>query len=199
MCSHPDVNGPAASPASPALPTDLAAAHAMILTERQARIEAQAAHWFLSLADARSKIEAWRRQYNEGRPHTALGWLAPQEFALAVAQKAAERSPKAHPPAGPKSRERQKPKHSHNGRRRKPGGRQARPSRMPDSTLRWLRKRGSRHSRHRSCHVCRASRPARLRTADWKGGWIRLSFVHAKSVSRLSDSRIDHSQYAVVC
>ncbi len=48
------------------------------------------AHWFLSLADARSKIEAWRRQYNESRPHTALGWLTPQEFALAAAQKAAE-------------------------------------------------------------------------------------------------------------
>ena len=30
-------------------------------------------HWFLSLADARAKIEAWRRDYNESRPHTALG------------------------------------------------------------------------------------------------------------------------------
>jgi hypothetical protein len=30
------------------------------------------AHWFLSLADAKAKIEAWRRQYNESRPHTAL-------------------------------------------------------------------------------------------------------------------------------
>lgn len=27
-------------------------------------------HWFLSLADARSKIEAWRRFYNEERPPT---------------------------------------------------------------------------------------------------------------------------------
>ncbi len=31
------------------------------------------ASWILSLADARSKIEAWQRQYNESRPHTALG------------------------------------------------------------------------------------------------------------------------------
>lgn len=54
------------------------------------RDECLNAHWFLSLADARSKIEAWRRQYNESRPHTALGWLTPQEFALAAAQKAAE-------------------------------------------------------------------------------------------------------------
>src|ERR1700674_5262423 len=51
------------------------------------RDECLNAHWFLSLADARSKIEAWRRHYNESRPHTALGWLTPQEFALAAAQK----------------------------------------------------------------------------------------------------------------
>jgi len=38
-------------------------------------------HWFLSLYDARSKIEAWRRDYNESRPHTALGWLTPTEYA----------------------------------------------------------------------------------------------------------------------
>ena len=54
------------------------------------RDECLNAHWFLSLADAKAKIEAWRRQYNESRPHTALGWLTPQEFALAVAQKPAE-------------------------------------------------------------------------------------------------------------
>ena len=48
------------------------------------------ASWFLSLADARSKIETWRRHYNESRPHTAPGWRTPQEFALAAAQQAAE-------------------------------------------------------------------------------------------------------------
>ena len=54
------------------------------------RDECLNAHWFLSLADAKSKIEAWRRHYNESRPHTALGWLTPQEFALSAAQQAAE-------------------------------------------------------------------------------------------------------------
>src|SRR3984893_2377831 len=54
------------------------------------RDECLNAHWFLSLADAKSKIEAWRRQYNESRPHTVLGWLTPQEFALAAAQQVAE-------------------------------------------------------------------------------------------------------------
>ena len=39
------------------------------------------AHWFLSWADAQRKIEAWRQYYNEVRPHSALGWLAPAEFA----------------------------------------------------------------------------------------------------------------------
>jgi putative transposase len=38
-------------------------------------------NWFLSLEDAQVKIEAWRREYNESRPHTALGHLPPAEFA----------------------------------------------------------------------------------------------------------------------
>ncbi len=47
-------------------------------------------HWFLSLEDARAKIEAWRRDYNESRPHTSLGWLTPIEYAAAAAKIAAE-------------------------------------------------------------------------------------------------------------
>jgi len=47
-------------------------------------------HWFLSLADARAKIEAWRQDYNESRPHTSLGWKTPNEYAAAAALKAAE-------------------------------------------------------------------------------------------------------------
>lgn len=34
-------------------------------------------HWFLSLADARSKIEAWRRFYNEERPPQCNGMEKP--------------------------------------------------------------------------------------------------------------------------
>ena len=37
-------------------------------------------HWFLSLDDARQKIEDWRRDYNRFRPHSALGDLPPDEF-----------------------------------------------------------------------------------------------------------------------
>jgi putative transposase len=36
--------------------------------------------WFLSLADARRIIEAWRQDYNMVRPHSALGYLTPTEF-----------------------------------------------------------------------------------------------------------------------
>lgn len=39
-------------------------------------------HWFLSLHDARSKIEDWLYTYNESRPHCALDWLTLAEFAF---------------------------------------------------------------------------------------------------------------------
>jgi putative transposase len=39
-------------------------------------------HWFMSLQDARNKIEAWRDFYNEERPHSALDWQIPKKFAL---------------------------------------------------------------------------------------------------------------------
>jgi len=37
-------------------------------------------NWFLSLDDARSKCEAYRREYNEERPHSAIGNKTPMEF-----------------------------------------------------------------------------------------------------------------------
>jgi len=49
-------------------------------------------HWFGTLAGARQTIEAWRRDYNEVRPHSALGNRTPQEFA---ARGATLRSPTA--------------------------------------------------------------------------------------------------------
>jgi putative transposase len=36
--------------------------------------------WFLSLEDAREKIEAWRRDYNEWRPHSSLDNLTPSQY-----------------------------------------------------------------------------------------------------------------------
>ena len=44
------------------------------------RAECLDQHWFMSLGDAQAKIEAWRIDYNEARPHSSLGNLAPSEF-----------------------------------------------------------------------------------------------------------------------
>ena len=50
-------------------------------------------HWFLSLEDARSKIAAWRRFYNEDRPHSALAWKTPAEFARECGSQANSQEP----------------------------------------------------------------------------------------------------------
>ncbi|MFK4064113.1 IS3 family transposase, partial [Brucella anthropi] len=41
------------------------------------RAECLNAHWFLTLEDAREKLENWRRHYNEDRPHSAIGYNVP--------------------------------------------------------------------------------------------------------------------------
>jgi len=41
------------------------------------RAECLNTHWFLTLADAREKLEDWRRDYNEVRPHSAIGYKVP--------------------------------------------------------------------------------------------------------------------------
>ena len=45
------------------------------------RDECHNEHWFLSMAHARSVIEAWRIEYNTERPHSSLGNRTPEEFA----------------------------------------------------------------------------------------------------------------------
>lgn len=39
-------------------------------------------NYFTSLIDAKTTIEAWRRDYNDTRPHSSLGDLTPTEFAM---------------------------------------------------------------------------------------------------------------------
>jgi len=39
-------------------------------------------NWFLSLDDARDKIEKWRHDYNTFRPHSSLGNLTPEEYRM---------------------------------------------------------------------------------------------------------------------
>lgn len=45
------------------------------------RDECLNANWFTSLSDARRKIEDWRQDYNQQRPHSSLNYLPPAEFA----------------------------------------------------------------------------------------------------------------------
>jgi putative transposase len=45
------------------------------------RDECLNAHWFESLKHASTVVEAWRVQYNESRPHRALGEVPPAEYA----------------------------------------------------------------------------------------------------------------------
>jgi putative transposase len=49
------------------------------------REECLSVSWFQNLFDARRKIAAWRKEYNEERPHSSLGYQTPKEFAAAQA------------------------------------------------------------------------------------------------------------------
>jgi putative transposase len=51
------------------------------------RDECLNAELFLDLVDARKKLAAWRRDYNEERPHSSLGNLTPAAYALSVRDK----------------------------------------------------------------------------------------------------------------
>ncbi len=62
----------------PGRPTDNAHMEAF---NSRLRAECLNASWFLSLADARERLEAWRREYNDERPHGSLRNLTPRAFA----------------------------------------------------------------------------------------------------------------------
>src|SRR4051795_4918508 len=55
------------------------------------RDECLSLEWFRSRAEAKVVIETWRRDYNEVRPHSSLGYLTPAEFAARIVQDAASR------------------------------------------------------------------------------------------------------------
>jgi putative transposase len=60
-----------------------------------ARLECLGQHWFMDMDDAIKKVEDWRREYNEVRPHSAIGDRTPmsliqQPRQLAVASQAPE-------------------------------------------------------------------------------------------------------------
>ena len=81
----------------PGKPTD----NAYIETfNKTLRTECLDIHWFGPVEEAGETLEAWRKEYNESRPHRALGERTPSEFANEVAasrdfigQQTAENSP----------------------------------------------------------------------------------------------------------
>ena len=73
------LNGAEIDSSRPGKPTDNAHIEAF---NSRLRAECLNASWFLSLADARDRNqEAWRREYNNERPHGSLGNLTPRAVA----------------------------------------------------------------------------------------------------------------------
>src|SRR5437588_12488546 len=67
--------------------------------------------WFQNLFDARRKIAAWRKEYNEERPRSSLGYRTPEQFAgqaesfyrAELGQEASNAGPWPRPPSPLKS------------------------------------------------------------------------------------------------
>jgi putative transposase len=53
--------------------------------------------WFVNLLEARERIEAWRRDYNQERPHSSLGYRTPAEFAAQAERGVSPPTPLALP------------------------------------------------------------------------------------------------------
>ena len=77
----------------PGKPTDNAFIEAF---NGRLRAECLNTHWFLTLEDARRKLENWRREYNELRPHGAIGNKAP----ITLIDRPVATSPTRRPKAG---------------------------------------------------------------------------------------------------
>lgn len=77
------MNGVTLDFSRPGKPTDNAFAESF---NGKFRAECLNISWFLSLEDARSKCEAWRKDYNEVRPHSSIGLKTPVELARASGQ-----------------------------------------------------------------------------------------------------------------
>ena len=65
------------------------------------RAECLNAHWFMSLDDARSKMEEWRKDYNEIRPHSTIGAKPPISLVNSSKPATSNRATNpGNPPAG---------------------------------------------------------------------------------------------------
>lgn len=57
------------------------------------RDECLDASLFISIADARHQVEAWRLEYNNVRPPSSLGWRSPMEFRNIVIEHSTAQNP----------------------------------------------------------------------------------------------------------
>jgi len=71
------VNGVVMEYSRPGKPTDNAWIESF---NDMLRDECLNVRWFDDLTDARTKLQAWQREYNESRPHRSLKELSPQQF-----------------------------------------------------------------------------------------------------------------------
>ena len=62
------------------------------------RVECLNTELFFSLEDARQKLEHWRKDYNEQRPHSALGGMPPAVFIQRVVESITNTSTAEFPP-----------------------------------------------------------------------------------------------------
>jgi len=69
----------------PGRPVDKAFAESF---NARVRMECLGQHWFMDLDDARQKVESWRREYNEVRPHNAIGDRTPMALLSAFGRRA---------------------------------------------------------------------------------------------------------------
>ena len=65
------------------------------------RDECLNANWFLNIVDAKDKIERWRVEYNDERPHSSLDYRTPAEFAKTCSELTSRMA--ATPPSRPSS------------------------------------------------------------------------------------------------
>jgi putative transposase len=56
---------------------------------------------FRSLPHACAVLEVWRRDYNELRPHSKLGWMTPKDYASALSGETSDRA--AQPGGSPRT------------------------------------------------------------------------------------------------
>lgn len=96
------MNGVALEFSRPGKPTDNAFIKSF---NGNLREECVNASWFLSEKDAQSRCEAWRKEYNELRPHSSIGQQAPIELASASGQASLPEAEKPNFSHCPRSRD----------------------------------------------------------------------------------------------